>query len=153
MQMLTLIMPLRLVSGLLPSVTDGLGRPDISVKMLAFATIVMCPAFALGGMWGLVGLSVAWALAYPVVFAANLIRSLPLVNLGIKDALRAMARPALCSLGMFGSVTLTRELLPLPSDSLPLLAALITTGVITYIVATLVFNRKLCVEFLALFRK
>ena len=48
LQLLSLMMPLRMLNNFLPSVTDALGRPDIGLKNVLLASIVMPISFMIG---------------------------------------------------------------------------------------------------------
>ena len=99
----------------------------------------------------MLGLSLAWVIAFPVVVLANLIRSLPLLATRLPAYLGAMARSALIAAAMFGAVTLGRSRIVLPP--LPAMIALIAIGAVTYSILSLIFNRKDCREVLWLLRK
>jgi teichuronic acid exporter len=53
LQILPMIMPLRMISNsFLPSAVDAIGRPDITMKNLIGASIIMPVAFLIGCQWG-----------------------------------------------------------------------------------------------------
>lgn len=150
LQILALIMPLRMMSGIVFTATDGMGRPDVSVNNLIVANLVMVPAFAVGSNWGLVGLSVAWGCVYPVVVLANLARALPVINLKVRDVLSAMASPALSALGMYGAVFLARRYAFPVEQGVFQLLALVGVGVVAYALLSAAINMKVCKEILEL---
>jgi teichuronic acid exporter len=149
--LLSLIMPLRIMSPVIHGALQGVGRPDVSLRNTFLACCVMPVAFLIGCQYGLLGLSLAWVIAFPVVVLANLIRSLPLLATRLTAYLGAMARSALIAAAMFGAVTLGRATIALPQ--LPTMIALIAIGAVTYSVLSLLFNRKDCREVLWLLRK
>lgn len=153
LQILPAIMPFRMVSNLLPSAVDAVGRPDISVQNLITASIVMPVAFVIGGQWGIEGLCTAWIVGFPLVFLANLRRALPVIHVEVTQFLLIMVRPALAGLVMYGAVhTVGRLISPTTSD-LSRLIALVLTGAITYTAMALIVNRAGCMEVLQAFRK
>ena len=146
LQVLTLIMPFRVVNNFLPNATDARGRADIGVRNLIVANVVMLPAFFIGSLWGLTGLTAAWGLVWPVVFLMNLFRSLPVVNLRVRDVLRAMAVPALCGLGMYAAVFVAKQFVFPGDDGVPRLVIPIVVGVVAYGILALAVNLKVCRE-------
>ena len=149
--LLSLIMPLRIMSPVIHGALQGVGRPDVSLRNTFLACCVMPVAFLIGCQYGLLGLSLAWVICFPVVVLANLIRSLPLLETRLSAYLGAMARSALIAAAMYGAVTLGRSTIALPP--LPAMIALIAIGAVTYSVLSLLFNRKDCREVLWLLRK
>jgi O-antigen/teichoic acid export membrane protein len=141
LQVLPLVMPIRMIAGLVSPAVNGIGRVDIVVRNTGQALAVMALGFAVGSHWGVPGVALAWLLLYPLVMTFNFKRSLGALSLTRTDILRAMARPLVAALLMYLMVLAGREALP---DGLPALARLVTligVGAITYTVATLAFNR------------
>ncbi len=153
MQLLALIMPIRMISGALPSAIQGIGRPDVVVKNSLSASLVMPLAFLIGVHWGPIGLSLSWVIAFPVVFLANLNRSLPTMGLAIPDLLLAMTRPAAASLGMYLSVTSVRMAMPTTMSSVYQLAVLVLAGICSYGILTITLNRSGCREVMDLLNR
>jgi len=110
----------------------------------------MCLAFIIGCQFGLVGLALAWVLAFPCAFVANLVRACPHLDLHLGEVIGALGRSALTSVVMYGCVALAREILPLPP--LPLLLVLVVVGAVAYLAASALFNRRGIDEALALLR-
>jgi teichuronic acid exporter len=153
LQILPAIMPFRMVSNFLPSAVDAVGRPDISVKNLITASIVMPSAFLIGGQWGIQGLCIAWVIAFPLVFLANLTRSLPAINIRLAPFLASMAWPALASGSMYGVVLATGLLIPADTSGLVRILILVAAGGATYTGLALTTNRSGCIEMLQLVRR
>jgi O-antigen/teichoic acid export membrane protein len=142
LQVLPLIMPIRMIAGLVSPAVNGIGRVDVVVRNTGQALVVMALGFAVGSHWGVTGVTLAWLLLYPLVMTFNFKRSLGALSLTRTDILRAMAKPLLAALLMYLMVLAGREALP---DTLPTLSRLVTliaVGAITYAVATLAFNRE-----------
>jgi teichuronic acid exporter len=153
LQILPAIMPFRMVSNFLPSAVDAVGRPDISVKNLFTASIVMPSAFLIGGQWGIQGLCIAWVIAFPLVFLANLTRSLPAINIRVLPFLASMAWPALASGAMYGVVIAVGLLLPADASGWVRFLILVAAGGATYAGLALTTNRSGCNEMLQLVRR
>jgi len=123
LQLLTLVMPLRLLIPFVNTAAQGFGRADIAMKQVAAACIVMPIAFWIGTRWGLVGLSAAWVAAFPFVFLYSVGNFAPLIGLRVRDVLAALSRPALAASAMYGVVVGARALLAGQLGSLPLLGS------------------------------
>lgn len=141
MRVLGIIMPLRMISNIMPSAYQGIGRADIGVKNLISASIIMPTAFVIGSQWGVEGLSIAWLIGFPIVFAGNLWRALPILGLRMDDIGRAISRPALCAGGMFAVVSLLRLAMSSILPLFMLLAILIACGAGAYATLAFILNR------------
>lgn len=147
MQLLSIVVPLRTLSiSLAPAVT-GTGRPDVNVKTLAVACVIMPASFYIGAQWGLKGLSIAWVVGYPLWFIFMLSRVLPVMGLSFGQFLRAIQGPALVSAAMYAFVYISRQVFS--AWQLPvagLLTILIIVGAISYSVGMILFCRSTCKE-------
>src|SRR6266700_4108209 len=147
LQLLTLVMPLRMLMNALQPFLWGVGRPDTSVSIFLIGALSMPVAFLVGAQWGPVGLSLAWALAYPVVFLASIAHARTLSGVLVTDILRTMQRPILASLFMSTVVFAVKHYVVV-GQSRPILhlASLVLVGAVTYIGAMLVLDRDVCRE-------
>jgi len=141
MQLLALIMPLYMMAPFMNSAAQGLGRMDIVLKQVLLASIVMPISFLIGSQWGIVGLSLAWVVAFPFVFVGSLIPFLRAINLRIMDVFSAMARPALAALGMYVVVTLAREAISPGTHIVIQLSVLVIIGALIYSALVIAINR------------
>ena len=146
LQLLPLVMPLSLLSPFLNTAFLGIGRSDVVLANVFAACCIMPAAFFLGAHYGLVGVSVAWVAAFPFVLAFNLRRMLPLVGLGWRQALSAVAPAASAASGMYVSVSVARYLLAGLLDETLLLMALIAVGAATYAGCAWLTNKRAITE-------
>lgn len=153
LQLLPLVMPITMLSPFLNSAFQGIGRGRVVLMNVFTASLVMPAAFWIGANWGLLGLSVAWLIGFPLVFLVNLRRMLPLVGLKLSAVLTAIALPASAAAGMYVCVGVARELLTVVLSAPVLMAALIVAGVAGYSIITLAANRGGVREVVDLFRK
>lgn len=153
LQVLPAIMPLRMISNFLPSVTDAVGKPKISVRNLLFASVIMPTAFLIGSQWGVTGLCIAWLLGFPLVFLSNVLRVLPSINLTLLELLRAFMRPCLAGLLMYGAVTAGSQMLQPHLAASARLPILVVLGVLTYGLTVMVIDRDGCKAVLGLLRR
>ena len=140
LSLLCLIMPLRVLSPLMHNGLYAVGRADVSFQITGVTAAVMCSAFLVGVQFGLIGLSLAWVLVFPVVFMFNLLRAGKYLNLGAMEIISTLFRPALASGLMFVAVTITRQVLPW--SHLFNLMILVMAGMFTYSLFTFTFNSE-----------
>ena len=147
LQLLSAILPLRMLESIIPSALMGVGRPDINVKNQFIACIMIPIAILAGVNWGLLGVCVAWVIAYPAYFIIVLNRALPVLNVKVLNYLSTMRGAFLSSLVMYLSVSLMRQLLDAYTLSMTIeLILLVITGGITYVAMTFLIQRKIITE-------
>lgn len=139
--LLCLIMPLRMLSSMIPAAVQGLGKPEVSVMNQVSACIVMPIAFVLGANWGVLGISIAWVVAFPLVLAGNLQRAMPVIGLNAQQLFRSQIGPAASAAGMWMAVELFHSILA-SAPIFPRLCILILIGVATYIALSRLLNRE-----------
>ena len=141
LQLLPLVMPITMLGPFLNTAFQGIGRGGV-VFMNAVTTLLVMPAaFWIGAKWGLLGLSMAWLIGFPLMFLVNLQRMLPLVGLKLSDVLAAVALPAMAAAGMYACVVIARQLLASGLPAPVLMATLIAAGTAGYLIITLATNR------------
>lgn len=153
LQVLPIIMPFRMISNFLPAAIDAVGRPDITVKNLITASVIMPLSFVVGGQYGIDGICLAWVIAFPVVFLTNLSRTLPALALSVKPLMVTIAWPALASAAMYGVVISTAWMMPATVGGALRLVLMIASGAIAYLALALVTNRRGSREVLQLVRR
>jgi hypothetical protein len=146
-------MPITILSPFLNTAFQGIGKTHVVLKNATTACLILPAAFWVGAHWGLMGMSLAWLIGFPVVFFLNLLRMLPLVGLKISRILGAIARPAAAAGVMYACVFLARQVLAGSVSSPVLMAALILAGIAGYVTTTLATNRDGVREVLNLFRR
>jgi O-antigen/teichoic acid export membrane protein len=134
LQLLSLMMPVRMVSHGGGSALSAIGKPHLGTLNTAISLVIMVPAFFIGAVYGgLTGVTLAWVIAYPFVRLLQLRVSLPPLGLTYRDYLQPMLVPALGGALMYLVVVLARHTIadPLlaPAVGLAFLAAL---GALTY---------------------
>ncbi|MBB5018891.1 O-antigen/teichoic acid export membrane protein [Chitinivorax tropicus] len=150
--LLCLIMPFRMLSSMIPAAVQGLGRPEVSVMNQISACVVMPIAFVIGSQWGLLGISIAWVLGFPLVLLGNLFRAMPVVGLTVWQLVRSQVPPAICAGGMWGAVELLRLVVG-DLALIPRLSLLVASGGAMYVLLAWSINRAGCQEALGFFRR
>lgn len=130
-QFLCGIIPLLSLSSILSPALYAVGRPDIMIKNMAVAVIVMGVAFLLGVQKGLVGVCIAWVAAYPVVFIINSLRSLNVLGVSVKDYAGGVTFPITAS-GLMAVVIFALRPLLANVSTIPLLGAFVIGGMVFY---------------------
>jgi O-antigen/teichoic acid export membrane protein len=154
LQLLSLIVPLRILSTSLSPAIVGFGRPGVNVKILAFSCIVMPLCFLIGTRWGIIGVSIAWMIGYPIVFMYMIINILPVIGLSLKKFFAVLVDPFIFSSIMYGIVYLLRLSLEDSGINLLVLIAIMTVaGTIVYLGGMFLFRREQLFEVLNMIRK
>ena len=151
-QLLSLVIPIRMISGFMSPATMGLGRPDIDFFNLLFASVVMPIGIIIGIHWGLLGVSLAWVILYPLVFLRFLSRVVRVLEIRTLDVLKAMVRPVLLAFVMYVTIIGIKMLFGTDVKSIGHLALLIIGGSMVYIGLIISFNRDGFREVLGLMR-
>jgi hypothetical protein len=110
-------------------------------------------AFLAGVQWGVVGLSIAWVVAFPFVLLGTMFIFLPVIRLRVADVLHAIARPVLAGLGMYAAVALARGMIEPKMPMVAQLIILILSGAIAYGAFSLTLNRAGCKEIVGLLKR
>jgi teichuronic acid exporter len=143
LQVLTLVIPLRIVGNFVATAVQGLGRSDVVLRSVVWASLVTPPVFLVGVEgWGFVGLSMAWLLVSPLSFTQSMLRCLPVLGLGVGQLAQAMAPAAGTGLIMYGAVAATRHFWLAGQVGWVRLGVLIAVGALAYGVASWLVNRK-----------
>jgi len=154
LQLLSLIVPLRLLNTSLFPAINGVGRPDVNVKTLLAACVVMPLAFFMGVKWNLTGVSLAWIIGYSLWFIYMLKNVLPVFGLKMIRFSRAISASAMLAGIMCIAIYFIRILMnKLQLGSVYILIILIATGIIIYCGGMYIFFREILFEVTLVFRK
>jgi O-antigen/teichoic acid export membrane protein len=132
LQLVSFIAPLRMLSAVLATAVQGIGRADLELRNTIVGAIVLPSAFFIGAQWGLNGLAFSWVCAIPVVFTFNFPRTLGALGISLGDLSAAMRGPIVAGAAMYGAVALAR--LPLGGlDEAVRLPLLVVVGAAAYL--------------------
>jgi len=132
-RLLALAMPLYAIANLFGPAVNALGRPRVQLGNALIGLAIMPLAFWLGSAHGAAGIAAAWALAYPLLFAASAARSLNVIGASPRALAAAVAPAALTSLAMAAAVLGLARILPL--TGIALAALQIAAGALLHILA------------------
>jgi len=153
LQVLSLMMPVKMIVNFLPAATDALGRPDLGFQNVLLATLVMPLAFVVGARWGINGIAFAWLVAYPPVLLFNTRRMLSIMGLRVGELMKEVLPAVGCATAMYAAVRFAAVVLSPSIDRRIALVALIATGALTYGALTLLSNREGYRDLTGLLRK
>jgi teichuronic acid exporter len=140
LQLLALVMPLSVVSLFLNSAFQGIGHGAVAFRNVVTASVILPPAFLVGAHWGLLGLSLAWVVAFPIILTMNLRRMVPLVGLRLTQVVAVAVPAALSGCGMYLAVMLTRYVAA-PIEGSLRMCLLVVVGAATYWALSWIINR------------
>ncbi|MBA4141431.1 MAG: lipopolysaccharide biosynthesis protein [Nitrosospira sp.] len=152
LQVLGLIMPLRMIANFLPSAIQGMGRSDIMLINSIYAAVILPVAFLIGVKWGLLGISLTWLIASPLLFTQAMLRSLPVLGLTLRQLLKAMMPALSAGFFMYIAVTATRYFFMEGQGGVLRLCVLIAVGALAYCGTSFGLNRKGTNEVLEMLR-
>ncbi|UCG61158.1 MAG: lipopolysaccharide biosynthesis protein [Candidatus Zixiibacteriota bacterium] len=145
LQLLSLIIPLRTIQISIGPAVNGMGRPDVNVRNLIAACILMPVSFFIGTYWGLLGVSLAWIIAFSLWFLFMLTGSLPVLGVTMGRFLKTLWLPFMYSSIMYGAVYLIKLLLTRAgTDIIVTLIAMVVTGAVVFAGSMLLFSRPTC---------
>jgi O-antigen/teichoic acid export membrane protein len=153
LQVLTLVVPFRVLAVLLSPLVNGLGRPGLGTRNLLTYTVLMTPAIAVGTQWGLTGVCVGLVAAQMVAWIINFRRSLVVVDRTVNQLLVILAPSVASAAVMYAVVMAARTFVLADASAIWRLPILIVTGVAVYAVMTLTINRDSALRSLALLRQ
>ena len=149
--LLCIVMPLRVAAPINYAALQAIGHPRVNLRNIFISSIAMPLAFALGCRYGLLGVSMAWLLVYPLMVLQGFHAASRHLGVSVRQMFLPMGRPFIAAASMGGGVLLLRSFLPIPE--LPKLAILIVFGALVYGAVTYAINRAGLREFLAIIRK
>lgn len=151
-QLLALVMPLKMLGANVPTAVKAVGRPEVNVVNLALACIIVPSAVFVGTRWGLTGVVAGWCIAYPLAFVIMLMRSIPLIGIGIGEFAGAVAPSLVSGTVMYMVVVVERGLLGHEMEAMTRFLLLVLSGMLTYPLASLAVNRQASMELLSFMR-
>jgi teichuronic acid exporter len=143
-RILALVVPLRMISGQISEVLNARGHPAFMLGNILILLIIVGPALAVGSITGgILGVCIAWAVAFPAAFAITMIRSQHLTLVSLGDVIQVLARPLLSASVMYIVVELLRAALRSYIEPLALLVLLATAAAISCAATVLLIDRSL----------
>ena len=142
LQIITLVVPLRMVSAAFSTANLGIGRAALDVRNNIVMATVLPVCFFVGTYWGVNGLAASWLVATPTVLALNFPRVARALSTSVSDVIRAVWRPFAAGLAMYLAVVGCRHVLGGLSDLLRL-PLLVGAGAIAYVGSLHLLDRRM----------
>jgi len=147
LQILSIVMPLRMLMNIFQPFLWGIGLPGGSISTFLIGGSIMPLGFFVGARWGAVGLSMAWLLLYPWVFLLSVAHVGRLVGVRVAEILGSIRGPAGAGLFMWVAVVTANNVLMHGQGSAVLrLVELVTVGATVYVGGMLILDRALMRE-------
>ena len=149
---LSMVMPIRFISNLYPTVVRSCGRADISIINLLIASVIMISSFVIGSYWGIIGICYAWLFGYPVVFFIEVTRSRIVTKVSIYNILEIIKYPMIASVLMYFIISIIKMILEDLSHGPSLIIGIII-GMFIYTSFIYIFSKKEMNEVLSLVKR
>lgn len=150
LQLLSLVIPIRMISNLMSPTMLGVGRADISFYNTLLGFVVMPTVIVIFAHWGLLGVCLAWMIFFPLVFWRNLYRVVSVIGIRVSDVVTAMVKPALAAATMYAAIMAFKALFANDPKSIPHLVLFVITGAMVYGAVIGSIYRQGCREVLGL---
>lgn len=144
------IMPLRMISNLITSALQGIGKVGVSVGNLVYAAVLIPAALLIGTQWGVIGVCWAWSISFPIVTCIEIWRSRSYIGMGFVELSRSIIRPLTGSVLMWVGVTLLSVSASENFVSPIGLLLLVSVGVAIYAVSAFFTDRRVLKEAMSL---
>jgi O-antigen/teichoic acid export membrane protein len=148
-QLLSIVMPLRFISTMFSPVISSYGRPDVTMQNMVAALIIMPAAFYIGAHWGILGLCLAWVIAFPLLFVYLCYSVLRVLQIPFLWFAKACWLPCAASGVMVAGLELLNRLV-IMRVALSVIASILL-GTVLYASVTLILNRNELVEIRSMF--
>ncbi len=143
-QVLAILAPIGLVQVIAMTtgpIYQAKGRSGMMLAWSIGSGVATIIAFAIGLAWGIVGVAAAYLIVTIVLAYPGLAVPYGLIGLSVGTMLQAIARPAICGLGMFLAVGVTSRLVDQPVGSVGTFALLAIGGAGLYLGLSMALNR------------
>ncbi len=153
LQLISLVIPIRMISNMMSPMLMGIGRADIHFLNVSLASVMMVLGILIGVHWGVLGVSLAWVIVFPAAFLLNMSRVVKVLKIKLLDVVKAMEKPAFGAFIMFVVVISINVLWGIDIKSVKHLIALIFIGLVVYAGMIMSLNKEGYHELIGLVRK
>lgn len=151
-QLICIILPFKALSPVSPPAVFAIGKASVNLINMVITSVLMAVAFLIGVQYGLIGICIAWIIAYPVVFFITSIRCLKVLKLPLRHVLSEIGFPLLSGMLMFVSIMVIRKI-DLALQPLSLLIVLILFGILFYAGLVIAFKKDTYLELIKLLKR
>ncbi len=146
------VFPLRAINTLFPPVLNALGNASIPLKNTVIAIFIMIPGFIIGVQWGIMGLSLAWLIGFPLFFLVSVRRSIKPLGLDFNQILWELRAAGFATTVMVITVLLVETILRGGIEEITLLILLIIIGSVSYVASLYLAFRPVYCEIRSLMK-
>jgi teichuronic acid exporter len=150
LQLVCLALPLRAVCTLLTTAVSAVGRADIDLKNTLTGLFILPVCLLAGVQYGVIGLSLAWLFAIPVITFFIVRRAREILGFSFKDLISTLAGPFFTSLVMLITVTFYTWTVREHSGSILYFICATLLGILSYLLVFFLLDRKSLIQFLQL---
>jgi PST family polysaccharide transporter len=153
--LLLILAPLGAVQSILTTIGNiyaAKGRTDLGLWWTVGAGLLTVLSFVLGLPWGILGVTVSYAIVMLLLTYPGFAIPFRLIGLKVRDLGRVLWRPAACSLVMYAVVTGTVLLSPPGVPGWITLSLLVPLGAVVYFACSWAINRALLLEVISILR-
>jgi O-antigen/teichoic acid export membrane protein len=140
LRVVSLLIPLRMVSGIVSTTVIGVGALDLWNTAINLVVLPIC--FLIGVRWGVNGLATAWAVALLTVLSMTIPRNCAKLEVPVRDVARTLRDPILAGAAMYLIVTAGRTVLNGTANGYKL-PVLILIGAAVYVPCLSLLNRRM----------
>jgi len=145
LQVVTLIIPIRMISAVFGTSVSALGRADVDVRNMLLSCIVLPIAFLSGVQWGVQGLALSWVGAVPLLFYLNYSRMRRVLGIRLRDVGAAVFGSIAAGVTMYIAVSGARLVLNAMPEAYRF-GALIAVGATTYLFVATRLDKKIWID-------
>jgi PST family polysaccharide transporter len=147
--LLIILVPIGMIQSLgttVGSIYQAKGRTDLMFRWILCAGPSIILAFVVGLRWGIVGVTICYAIASVVLAYPNFAIPFRLINLSMVNLWWAIRKPLLNSVVMFTMLYVVRMALPGIYPSSLVLLILVPLGCLVYLITSWYSNREQLIE-------
>lgn len=142
LEILSIVMPLRMLMNMFQPFLWGIGSPGGSISTFLIGGLTMPLGFLVGAQWGPVGLGMAWLVLYPWVFLLSVAHVGRLAGVRVAAILGSIRSPACAGVLMWAVVVTAKSFLAHGQGSeVVRLVELVVIGAAVYVGCMLVLNQ------------
>lgn len=140
-QLICIMVPFKALATVLPPVVTALGRVMVNFVNMIIICVTMTAAIALGTQWGIIGVCLAWIIAYPLVLCITTLRCSRVIGMPFSLIATEIRFPLFASSAMLLLIHLCYNLMVDLHIGVAM-TALIVVGAVFYGLLVLLLYRK-----------
>ncbi len=141
LQILSLIVPFRVLALAIQAMFQGIGKPSFNTKNLLFAVIALPICIVIGTKYSLEGVAVGWAIGFSIYYFRAAYKAVKYLTISPTEYFWDITIPMLAATAML-ILLVTIEFKDFFDDELSILAAKAVLGALIYIGLLLVFGKE-----------